>query len=260
MKSNQFIIVIFTIVAFSFTSCKSKKKAIENGELNKRLTAKELVKAYNSKTVNFKTLASRVKVDVIEGENSKGYTVNLRMEKDKQILLSSTPITVVKALITPERVAFYNKLDGTYFDGDFSYLSKLLGTELDYKKVQNLLLGEAIYDVDATTYAIDIHEKSYMLAPNEQSDLYELFLLFNPKHFKLDSQQIAQKKTSRFLEVNYPSYQDVDNQKFPEAVKIIVVEDKEQLGINLELKSLTLNEKLRFPFKIPQGYKKIELE
>ena len=62
----------------------------------------------------------------------------MRMEKDQKILIMSTPISVVKALITPEKVSFYNKLDNTYFEGDFKYLSDLLGTDLDFEKVQNL--------------------------------------------------------------------------------------------------------------------------
>ncbi|MBN2867296.1 MAG: DUF4292 domain-containing protein, partial [Flavobacteriaceae bacterium] len=37
------------------------------------------------------------------------------------------------------------------------------------------------------------------------------------------------------------------------------IENEDQLVINLELKSVDLNEDVRFPFSIPSGYKKIEL-
>ena len=73
----------------------------------------------------------------------------------------STPITVVKAIITPNRVAFYNKLDGTYFDGDFTYLSDLLRTELDFYKVQALLLGEPVFKPNTKEYKASVFEKSY---------------------------------------------------------------------------------------------------
>lgn len=258
---KQFLKISLVIIALTLvSSCKTKKNNVSAGKLDKRLDAKELIKLYKATKPKFKTLAARVKLDIIEGEKSSGYTVNLRIEKDKKILLSSTPISVVKALITTDRVAFYNKLDGTYFDGDFTYLSKLLGTELDYQKVQNLLLGETIYDVNNEDYSISLHEKSYVLTPKTQPNLFEFFFLFNPKHFKPDSQQIAQTKSSRFLEVNYLQYQDIQNQKLPEATQIIVVDNDEQMKINLGFKSVSLNESLRFPFKIPQGYKKIELE
>jgi hypothetical protein len=47
---------------------------------------------------------------------------------------------MAKASITPTSVSYY----GTYFEGDFSALSQWLGTDLDYNKIQNMLLGEAL--------------------------------------------------------------------------------------------------------------------
>lgn len=124
--------------------CKSSR-TISYGEKNLNLSTKQVLKEHLKLTPDFKMLSSRVKIDIAEGEKQSGYTVNMRMEKDRNILLMSTPISVVKALITPDKVSFYNKLDGTYFEGNFKYLSDLLGTELDFEKVQNLLIGEALY-------------------------------------------------------------------------------------------------------------------
>jgi hypothetical protein len=47
---------------------------------------------------------------------------------------------MAKASITPTSVSYY----GTYFEGDFSALSQWLGTDLDYNKIQNMLLGEPL--------------------------------------------------------------------------------------------------------------------
>ena len=41
---------------------------------------------------------------------------------------------------------------------------------------------------------------------------------------------------------------------------MIAVEANEETIISLEYKSVTLNDELRFPFKIPSGFEKIELE
>ena len=179
------------------------------------------------------------------------------MEKDKTIWISK--LGIVKALVTPTRVAFYNKLDGTYFDGDFSYLSKLLGTELDFEKVQNILLGETIYKVDDKTYDISTHEKSYVLQPKEQRELFEIFFLINPLHFKADSQQITQIKKQRILEIDYLTYQKVDKQTLPENIKVIAVEGESEMKIYLELKNVKLDQKISFPFVIPSGYEEIKL-
>ena len=41
---------------------------------------------------------------------------------------------MAKALITPTKVSYYEKINNTYFEGDFSLLSNWLGTDLDFQK------------------------------------------------------------------------------------------------------------------------------
>jgi hypothetical protein len=178
------------------------------------------------------------------------------MEKDKVIWMSA-PLAIARVMITPQRVGFYDKLNNQYFDGDFSLLSEFLGTELDFTKVQNLLLGEPIFDLNDDTYVASIHEKSYVLQPKEQRALFELFFLINPGYFKLDSQQLYQLADKRMLQIDYKTYQQVSRQIFPESIHIIALEVADEVTIDLEIKSIALNEEVRFPFEIPKGYKEI---
>ncbi|MEX0314682.1 MAG: DUF4292 domain-containing protein, partial [Allomuricauda sp.] len=138
------------LVLLIFGACKSTK-SITGGEIDSRLSAKRIIENHYSNQTDFKTLSGRVKIDYSNGKSEQGVNVSLRMEKDKVIWISA-PLGVVKAHITPKRVSFYNKLQNEYFDGDFSYLSELLGTELDFDKVQSLLLGDAILDLRDEKY------------------------------------------------------------------------------------------------------------
>jgi outer membrane biogenesis lipoprotein LolB len=249
------LIIFFAFVLFSCTS----SKTLNTGSGNLNLSAKQLIKENTLKAAVFKTLSARVKLDIAQGDKESSYTVTMRIEKDKQILLMSSPITVVKALITPEKVSFYNKLDNTFFEGDFKYLSDLLGTELNFQKVQNLLLGEALYGLKDNLYDVSVNEKEYILQPKKQNNLFELFYLISPSHFKISSQQISQPKEQRHLQIDYKSYQKVDKQILPEHIKVIAVEATEEMILEMEFKAVSLNEDLRFPFKIPSGLKEIKL-
>ncbi|QCE41107.1 DUF4292 domain-containing protein [Psychroserpens sp. NJDZ02] len=252
----SFILLLLTIVV---VGCKSTKTVVTNGAVNSGLTTKQLIRNSTKANIDFNTLVSRLKIETTQKGSSKSYTVNLKIEKDKQILITSTPISIIRALITPDRVAFYNKWDNTFFDGDFTYLSKLLGTELDFNKVQNLLLGESIFDLNDDNYDLTANDKSYVLQPKKQRELFDLFLFVNPSHYKMDAQEILQPKEKRMLHIDYLTYQEVDKNTLPEQTKILAIEDEEELEINLELKSVKLNENIRFPFKIPSGFTKIEL-
>ena len=252
------IVLLIVVFCSGLVSCNSTKTIAANGTLNSNLTAKQIIKNNAKNDSKFNMLSARLKIESNDGKKSQSVSVSLRMEKNKTIWMSK--LGIVKALITPNRVAFYNKLDGTYFDGDFTYLSELLGTELDFNKIQALLLGEPVFKPNTKDYEASVFGKSYLLQPKNQDSLFEVFLLFNPTHFKMDSQQIAQSKEQRHLEINYLAYQDVENEILPERIKIIAIENDDQLKLDLEFKGIELNQNLRFPFRIPSGYDQIELK
>ena len=239
--------------------CRSTKTLTSDAAIDKSMTAKQIIRENSKQDVRFKTLQARVRVDYTEGSSSNGSSVNLRIEKDKVIWMSA-PLGIARLMITQDSVRFYEKLNNQYFDGDFSLLTKILGTEIDFDKIQNILLGEAMFNLKGDTYVMVANEESYVLQPKDQRALFELFFLINPGFFKLDSQQLFQPSEKRMLQIDYKKYQEVGKQIFPENIRIIAVENNDEIIIDLDFKSISLNGEVRFPFSIPSGYKEIELE
>lgn len=254
---NKLKYIILSMLVFLVFNCKSSR-TIGGGEANFKLSTKQLLKENSRQNPVFKTLQSKLKIVYNQDGNEQSYTVNFRAKKDEMLWISAS-FSLVKALVTPEKVSFYNKLDNTYFEGDYKYLSDLLGTELDFQKVQNLLLGEAIFSLNANTYDVSVNEEAYILQPKNQRELFEIFFLLDPVRFKVKSQQISQPKEFRLLQIDYLTYQEVDKQILPENIKIIAVEANKETNIELEFKNITLNENLSFPYKIPSGFKEIKL-
>ncbi len=255
MKTYSQILIVFS--ALVLFNCKSTK-SVKAGEANYKLSSKQLIKENLKQSPDFETLKSTLKITYTEGDDSQSYSVGYRLKKDKAIWMSAT-FSIVRALITPEEVSFYNKLDGTFFKGDYAYLSNLLGTTLDFQKVQNLLLGNAIFNLKDGQYQATVKDKNYVLEPKNQRDLFNILFLLDPVLFKVKSQQISQPNEHRHLEVNYVAYQKVKEQLLPKTVKVIALEGQDELSIGLEFKNVVLNEDLRLPFKIPSGFKPIEL-
>jgi len=258
MNTRFNIISLFLGMIFLIFGCKSSKGII-TGESNLELSTKEVIKANSRQSAKFKTLQSKVKVVYTQENKSQSHTLTFRMLKDQVIWINSA-LNLIRAKITPEKVSFYNKLDNTYFDGDFSLISDLLGTELDFLKVQNILLGNTLFELDKSTYDMSVHNEAYLFQPKQQLSLFELFYIVNPSHFKIDSQQLAQAKESRFLEVDYLNYHEIEKQSLPEKMKIIVLDGGEETTIEIAFKSVNLNEDLRYPFKIPSGFDEIILK
>ncbi|MGJ5642961.1 DUF4292 domain-containing protein [Formosa sp. S-31] len=254
---NLHVIVLFVFIGV-FSGCKSTK-TLTGTDANLNLNTKQVLRENSKQTARFKSLSAKIKANYFEGDNVKSVVVNLRMEKDKTIWLNG-PFSAARLLVTPEKVSFYNKLDNTYFEGDFKLLSDFVGTDLDFNKVQNLLLGEALFGLEESTYSASVNNDLYLVQPKQQNPLFELFYIINPVYFKIVSQQLSQPQDERLLEIDYLKYQDVNGQIIPEQIKINAVEGQSESIIELEFKSVSLNEKLHFPFKIPSGFEVIELK
>ncbi len=254
---NKLTYIIFTLAAWFVFSCKSSK-TISTGEADYNLSTRQLIKENAKQAAHFKTLQAKLKITYYQNEKEQTHSVSFRAKKDEILWISAT-FSIIRAKVTPEKVSFYNKLDNTYFEGDYKYLSELLGTTLDFQKVQNLLLGETLYNLKDDTYKSRVDDYIYVLEPKKQRDLFEVFFLLDPSHFKVKSQQISQPKEFRHLQIDYLTYQEVHGQTLPQHIKINAVEANEETIIKLEFKNVALNEALRFPFKIPSGFKEIKL-
>ena len=242
---------------FFLSSCKSAKSIVSSDVASESVSAKQLINTYQSKLTDFNTLKGRISIDYERGKDKKSVGLDIRMEKDKHIWMSAL-FGVGKVLITPDKVAFYNRWDKEYFDGDFSYLSNLLGTEIDFEKLQNILLGQTIYDLKKQSHKISVADNSYVLTPKRQNSLFDLEYKVNPSYFKLDELSVIQKLENRDLNVKYNAYQNLENLVMPKLISILANDGGDLIKINLEYKSLRLNEKLRFPFQIPSGYKEFK--
>ncbi|AXG69050.1 hypothetical protein KORDIASMS9_01269 [Kordia sp. SMS9] len=254
---NSIHIFITSFVLLFLVGCKSSKTIVSSGQVA-NLSAKNIIKNHYRNAVNFKTIRGKLKVDFDDGKMQDNFTLNLRMEKDKNIWISAK-LGVVKILITPKKVSFYNKLDNTYFEGDYKLISKFIGTALDFEKIQNLLVGEALFNLKKERFTSEIVDKTYALSPKRDLELFTRLFFLDAFHFKVKKQQLAQENENRLLTIDYPAYQKITGQAFPKNIAIQAEEIHKTTTIQVEYRKVTFNDKVRFPFKIPSGYREIKI-
>ncbi|QHI37411.1 hypothetical protein IMCC3317_27900 [Kordia antarctica] len=254
---NGIQILITSILLLFLIGCKSAKTITSSGKVA-NLSTKNIIKNHYRNTLKFKTIRGKLKVRFNNGKTEESFTLSLRMKKDEAIWLSAT-LSLVKVYITPTKVSFYNKLDNTYFEGDFALLSNFLGTELDFEKVQNLLIGNALFDLKKEPFNSEIQDKTYALTPKRDLELFKRLFLLDAFHFKVKKQQLEQSAELRLLTIDYTAYQEVTGQVFPENIEIKAAEANKTTTIQIEYRKITFNEDVRFPFEIPSGYKEIKI-
>lgn len=250
----------FICISIFLLSCGTARKA--STTIDAGINAKELIELHKKSEAQFKTLASRVQVNYDDGETSQSVTVSLRMQKEDTIWVSASilGITIAKLLITPQKVSYYETIDKTYFDGDFRLLSRWLGVDIDFEMAQNILLGNAVFELNDKNYTASISEANYRLTPKRQQELFQHIFLVNPSNFRMASQQVIQSKDQRVLTIDYTSYQEVGNHIYPKEIRMNAIEQGKQTRIILDYRKIDVNPAVSFPFRIPGGYEEIRLD
>ncbi|QXP65922.1 DUF4292 domain-containing protein [Polaribacter sp. AHE13PA] len=249
--------IVFTIV---FTSCKAKKSMIDANVIAEEMSAKKVARKHVAANFDKKTVDAKLKANINNGKINQSISVSLKMEKDKVIWLKGTKfITLFKAKITPTSVSYYSSLEREYFEGDFTMLKKLLGTDINFNQLQNLFLGQSLTNVKDQKQNVSIVDNSYVLSPEIQASLFDIFFSVNPSHFKLDKQSIVNSVKNQRLDVFYPSYNVVDDAIFPSEINIKTKQPGKFTDIDFTVRSVEFNTDIDTSFSIPRSYKQIKL-
>jgi hypothetical protein len=254
------IYILFVSLTLVLSGCKGTKSVIE-GEANTNISMQKVMALHQAASPKFTTLASRVQVVYEDDKKQQSITVSLRMEKDKIIWIKASVlgITLAKAIITPDRVSYYETISNTYFDGDFSLLSDWLSTDLNFEKTQAILLGQSIFSLDNSKYKVDVSSNQYKIQPKKQPFNFIHSLFLNPTSYKVISGSVSQPNDNRLLSIRYGDYQFVEGSYYPSDILIDASEKDEKTKISVTYKNIDVNAPVSFPFEIPQGYEQIQL-
>lgn len=256
MKILKYIL-LFTII---LTSCKTTKNMIDANAIAKNISARKVAKKHISANFDKNSVDAKLKVNFDNGKTKQGLTVHLKMKKDEVIWLKGSKfLTVFKAEITPTSVRYYSSVFKNSFEGDFSMIEKLLGVEINFEQLQNLFLGQSLLDVKEIDQEVSIANNRYILSPEKQAELFDIFFTINPSHFKLDEQNIVNSDKNLRLDVAYPSYNLIENTIFPSAINIKAKNPKSVTKIDITYKSVEFDTEVFMGFNIPDSLKKLNL-
>ncbi|WP_373057272.1 DUF4292 domain-containing protein [Zunongwangia sp. H14] len=231
------------------------------GIATRNAKAANVIARHYDNEVDFETASGKLRAVYQTEDRTQSVNLSFRMEKDKAIWMSASVLgfPVAKVYITPTSVSYYEKISKSYFDGDFSLVSDWLGTPLDFQKLQNLLIGQAIYDLREEPYKMEQSARGYQFLPEETGAVEKMFLI-NPSNYKATAQQLAQASENRSVTITYSDYQMINGRLFPDNIKIIANEGGESTNIDITYRSVDFNEEVSFPFDIPSGYDEISVK
>lgn len=275
IKTLRLLIFLSSIILLSiflFPSCNPQKKVIktpikEQGEdfLFEKLKQHEL---------KFDWLTAKFSARYKNRGESNSFDGQLRICRDSVIWLTFSPllgIEVFRIIVTTDSVKFINRINNTYFIGDFDYLNKFLNTNIDFDILQSFLTGNDLSFYEQGKFKASLDGDQYKLSSAERgklkkfvrgSDEQLMVLIQNiwidPESFKITRADVKEiRKPNIKLEANYSAFQKEDEQLFPKKVEFdISAENRIQLSV--EFSRININTPQSFPFKVPSSFRQVK--
>ena len=273
MRSVYWLSLI--IVCVFLFSCKVQEK--DNIKLKvKPRSSKFLIKKLKEKEFNFNAISTKSAVTVIDSADKKtSFKIHLRVKQDSAIWISITPllgIEMARVLITKDTVKFLNRANKEYFIGDFEYLNKLFGADLDYQMLEALLIGNSLdfEENDKVHSRVDRKKELYFLSTEKKRKVKKELkkdkgklkqqsqvLWLDPMTFKIRELLLSSPETNRSLAGVYSEYKEIDTQLIPHDLRFYL-KSKSSLKIEMKYNKFSIGKSLSFPFKISSKYVQIE--
>lgn len=251
------VIIIFLLLLI--TSCKSTRSGTGNIP---NLAAKNIIKKNDKVAFDQSTIKASLSVKYKGKSELPSLSGSMRMIKDSVIWFSFSKLgfPVAKLMITSQEVKLYEKVSKTYFEGNYEIISDLLGTDFNFDMVQNVFLGETIFDLKEQKYKSAIWENNYELLPKTENPVLKILILIDPLTFKLHKEKFKYVEKDQNLTILYKDFNKIDESLFPKGFVIKAENAKKRTIIDVNYRNVVFDTAMRFPFQIPNGYKLMKIK
>ncbi len=194
----------------------------------------------------------------------------IRIRKDSVIWISLTPMLGIEALrvmISQDSVKMINRLNDTWFIGDYEYVNRFLDTNIDFDLLQAFLLGNDLRYYEDGKFRAAIDRGEYKLSTGERHKLRKFVkgsseqlktfiqnIWLDPENFKITHADVKEiGKDNIKLESNYGKFEPVNGQLFPHEMQY-TIKAANTIKVKSEFSRIVINTPQQFPFKIPSTF------
>lgn len=223
--------------------------------------------------LNFDCLTAKFSLELLVDRDLTTFKGQLRIKKDSLIWVSFSPALGVEAarlMISEDSVKFINRINDTYFMGDYSYVNDFLETSIDFDILQSFIIGNDFQHYDAEKFRASIDAMDYRLSTTarhklkkfiKQREVPQVFiqnLWLNPETFKIIKVNIKEVgNDNKKLQANYSKFKVIEGQLFPTKLDYEITSSDTKVDVDVRISRIILNKPIRFPFNIPSKFKRV---
>ncbi len=271
---GKILILFFSLGLMTFTSCKNKQNLPK--QVTKRISDKELRAAlFKLKNINYNHFYSKISINYRNNKKDQSFSSTVKMNIDSAFggTFKKGPIILGTYLINKDSIKSTNKMDKCYFTEDLSYISSILGVELEYDFFQSVIIGKPIglsqnkkykqiKDKKKQFYILSSHskrkfhkiEKEKLNVENERNNNIYLQYFFSPTDLSLAKMHIEIPADTVSIYVNYLEQTAIDSIVVPKLTTISVNNPRDSVVMQLNYSKTKINVPKTIQFSVPPSY------
>lgn len=195
-------------------------------------------------------------------DQATSVTYRIHIEQGRRIWISAGVMGFegVRILATPEQFSAVDRLNKRYIQGGYAALGTRIGTNVDYRLLEDILLGNAtlqnpLYQPYGAADPAGQPPASFSLTDGR----YLLRYFIAPDLLKLDRLQAFDAAGQQVTEAVYSNFQPAGAAALPVARQLDVAVPPRAARVQLQHREVVLGaEGLTFAFSIPDGYEAIQ--
>lgn len=267
-KSSSRLFIPLLACLFVFQSCSPSRKVMKAPI--KEEGPEFLFSKLKEKELKFDWFSAKFSAEYSNKGKENSFSGQIRIRKDSLIWITLTPmlgIEAVRLMITQDSVKMMNRLNDTYFIGNYDYVNAFLNTNIDFDLLQAFLLGNDLQFYENGKFRASIDRNEYKLSTGERHKLKKFVkssqenlkifiqnIWLDPSTFKITHADVKEIRRDNIkLESFYGDFEILENQLFPKKMEYTIWADN-TIRVKADFSKMTINTPLLFPFKIPASY------
>ena len=233
-----------------------------------------LLEKMSAAETKFTSLSSRISITLVDEKKSKtNLNGQLRILKDSIIWISLSPalgIEAARLVLTQDSIKFINRLDKTYFIGDFNFVNQIFGTTVDFDMVQAIITGNDMENYEDEKFRGSIDKLEYKLTAThrikrkkilKQTDTPNVLvqnIWLDPSTFKITRINLKEFNDENIkLQASYTDFEAINNQLIPLSIQFEINGGK-KFDLFFNYSKIEMDNQLSFPFKVPDSFNKMK--
>ncbi len=210
-----------------------------------------------AKKISYTTYQCRAKMHFESDKEKQNFSINFRMLKDSIIWASiNAPIIgeIARAIVTPDSIKAIERVNKKSYLYSYKDIQKLINIEVDFKTLQELIVGNAIALEGPFTDIKELGAFSNILIKGKDFT-NQLTYTKADSTLKQVQLQTSRPASSSSLLIALNQYGWVDNRFFPAQRQYNILDIKGAIELDMEINKAEFDKSVDYPFSIPKSYK-----